>query len=71
MSGREPAESLKAAWGLQGFAIAEIDVEEERVAGGTQRVKVVRLQDLRHEHVCPCCGGRIREPWASSWRQHR
>lgn len=61
MSGREQTEVLRALWGLQGFAVAEVDYEEAVPGAAARRVKVVRLTDLRREHRCPCCGRRIPE----------
>lgn len=52
MSCQEHAEVLRTLWGLQGFEVREVEIEEE----GNRRVKVVRLRDLRKEHFCPCCG---------------
>ena len=52
MCGQEQMHALGDIWGLQGFVVPEVEIDGE----GDRRVKVVRLRDLRKEHVCPCCG---------------
>jgi transposase len=62
MAGQEPGKALAFLWGLQGFAVAYVEIREAPTAcQPARRVKVIGLEDLRHSHICGECGKRHRE----------
>lgn len=56
---QEQMHALRDLWGLQGFEVREVEIEEDR--HHDRKVKIVRLRDLRKQHRCPCCGRGHRE----------
>ncbi len=60
MGGQEQRDVLRNVWGLQGFAVVEVETEEAAVAGRPP-IKLIRIRDLREGHQCPECGKSHRE----------
>ena len=74
MTEQELYERGMALWGLQGFGISYVHVEEVRDRQGRkQRIKVIGLEDQRTKHVCGDCGrrhpeGLFQEDESRRWR---
>jgi transposase len=68
MGGREQFDNLATVWGLQGFGVAYVEIQEQY----GEQVKIVGLEDRRREHRCSC-GRRhtealVRETEPRRWR---
>jgi transposase len=75
MSRQEHLKGLKLIWGLQGFSVQDVEIEQVSRADGRLRlVKRIFLRDERKTHLCPECGrahreGLFQETEERRWRE--